>query len=536
MFQRVIQPANKLVGDGDLDYAGRPKDPVIARLITQSPGPDAMKELMQIDKSQLSPADRIDFLKCWQRQSAWVTLQEQNAMLYVSGTHYQERAGEFDVDQEGREEVSTALRLSPATSQEKIDVARTLFINLPQTVSALNAGEIPPQTATVIAKETASAIRAGLSQEAIQQIEEIALAHAEFHTPGQVARKLRTTFANLAPDLFQKEFEAQREARNVRFYKEPNGVGTILATLRIEDAQLVDQIINDYADKILAERREDMQKIVRFTRGHNCVKNCQSKYFANRGRIMPIGNSAISKEESDSNFGANYPICSHACSDICREGCRELNAEDQFALTALERANSIDSNSEREARRAEAFLLAMKAADTALRNSGIVIRKHNRRPTINVTVDLPTAMGLAENPGQLAGYGPIPAKIAREIAADGRWKRFVTDPISGALLDYGRETYEPPQDLQDFLIARDRTCRFPGCRQPAHLADLDHAIPWEEGGRTSADNLGALCRRHHNLKTHGGWKVINQANGACTWISPTGQEYFVPARPIMDSV
>ena len=125
------------------------------------------------------------------------------------------------------------------------------------------------------------------------------------------------------------------------------------------------------------------------------------------------------------------------------------------------------------------------------------VRPHRRPISISVAVDLPTLLGLAENPGQLAGYGPIPASIARKIAKDGRWKRFVTDPVSGVLLDYGRETYEPPQDLQDFLIARDRTCRFPGCRQPAHLSDLDHAIPWESGGKTSADNLGALCRRHH---------------------------------------
>ena len=144
-------------------------------------------------------------------RSAWVAFQEQDAMLYVAGSEAQEKAGEMDVDQEGREDVSTALRLSPNTSQDKIDVARVISNNLPATASALNSGEIPPQTATVIAKETAIALRAGLAPEAIREIEKVALAHAEFHTPGQVARKLRTTFATLAPDLFQKEFEVQRE-------------------------------------------------------------------------------------------------------------------------------------------------------------------------------------------------------------------------------------------------------------------------------------------------------------------------------------
>ena len=258
-----------------------------------------------------------------------------------------------------------------------------------------------------------------------------------------------------------------------------------------------------------SEHREIMRNLVKFSSGHICIKNCQIEVNT---------------------------TCPHACSNKCKDACLALNAGSAPALAALDRANFINSDVEKDMRRADAFVFAMRAADAALKSTGSISTRHNRRPTINVTIDLPTALGLAENPGQLAGYGPIPASIARKIAADGRWKRFVTDPITGTLIDYGRETYEPPQDLQDFLIARDRTCRFPGCRQPAHLSDLDHAVPWDEGGTTSANNLGSLCRRHHNLKTHHGWKLINQLDGACTWISPAGHKYFVPARPVLDSV
>ena len=510
MFQKHIQSANSLIGDPVLDHEGVIRNPEIAELLSAAPGPAAMSRLLKIDKATLPPADRVDYLTCWQRQSSWVAAQEQEAMLYVSGTQHLEKAGELDVDCSEREDVATALRISPATSQNKIDLARTLFNHLPQTISALNSGEIAPQHATVIAQETAVAVRAGLSQAAITEIEKIALAHAEFHTPNQVANKLRSTFATLAPDLFQKSFDNQREARSVRYYKERDGVGTILASLKIEDAQLVDQVISDYSEKLLAEHREVMQKIVRFSYGHVCIKNCQ---FDDKGKF-----------------------CTHACSEGCKDACLALNSTDAAALAALERANFINADIEKDMRRADAFVLAMKAADAALKATGTVVTRHNRRPTVNVTIDLPTALGLADNPGQLAGYGPIPASIARQIAADGRWKRFVTDPITGVLLDYGRETYEPPQDLQDFLIARDRTCRFPGCRQPAYLSDLDHAIPWEEGGTTSAENLGSLCRRHHNLKTHHGWKLINHSNGACTWVSPTGHKFEVPARPVLDAV
>ena len=119
---------------------------------------------------------------------------------------------------------------------------------------------------------------------------------------------------------------------------------------------------------------------------------------------------------------------------------------------------------------------------------------------------------------------------------DAKWRRFITEPVSGVLLDYGRFTYEPPQALVDFLLARDRTCRFPGCRQPARTADIDHAQPWEEGGHTSLENLGLLCRRHHRLKTHGNWRLESHPDGSCEWTSPAGKKYSVPARPIGEAV
>jgi hypothetical protein len=36
-----------------------------------------------------------------------------------------------------------------------------------------------------------------------------------------------------------------------------------------------------------------------------------------------------------------------------------------------------------------------------------------RAPAVNVTIDLPTLLGLQDHPGELAGYGPLPAPLAR---------------------------------------------------------------------------------------------------------------------------
>ena len=127
------------------------------------------------------------------------------------------------------------------------------------------------------------------------------------------------------------------------------------------------------------------------------------------------------------------------------------------------------------------------------------------RPEINLIVRLETLLGLAEDPGQVPGLGAIPAELARELAADGRWRAWIVD-ASGAVTAAGATGYLPTAAIARLVRARHPRCRFPGCRQAAASCDLDHAIPYPTGP-TTPENLGPLCRRHHNLKTHGGWDL-----------------------------
>jgi hypothetical protein len=156
--------------------------------------------------------------------------------------------------------------------------------------------------------------------------------------------------------------------------------------------------------------------------------------------------------------------------------------------------------------------------------------QHGQRPAINVTLPISTLLGCDDEPAHLDGYGPITAGLARRLASDptGTWRRLVTDD-AGQLLDYGRKTYRPPANLTDHVIARDKTCTFPGCRRPARLSDLDHGDAWAAGGVTSSHNLAALCQRHHNAKHDAGWRVRRLEDGASEWASPTGHRYLVPA-------
>jgi Domain of unknown function (DUF222) len=146
---------------------------------------------------------------------------------------------------------------------------------------------------------------------------------------------------------------------------------------------------------------------------------------------------------------------------------------------------------------------------------------------VNVTVAYTTLIGVDDQPAHLEGYGPITAAVARRIAAHGTWRRLLTDPVSGAVLDVGRTRYLPPPDLADHVIARDQTCRFPTCTRPAAGCDLDHSIPFQQGGSTSAANLGPVHRGHHNDKTHHRWRLQQPEPGRFVWTAPTGHRYHV---------
>jgi len=105
------------------------------------------------------------------------------------------------------------------------------------------------------------------------------------------------------------------------------------------------------------------------------------------------------------------------------------------------------------------------------------------------------------------------------------WRRLVVEPVTGHLLDYGAAVYRPPKELRDYLVARDRRCRFPGCRRRAQACDVDHTVRTRTG-RPRRATARALCRRHHRMKTHGGWHLELSPDGMCTWTAPTGRVYI----------
>ncbi|MFJ2759675.1 HNH endonuclease signature motif containing protein [Nocardioides sp. NPDC087217] len=70
-------------------------------------------------------------------------------------------------------------------------------------------------------------------------------------------------------------------------------------------------------------------------------------------------------------------------------------------------------------------------------------------------------------------------------------------------------------------------CSFPYCEARAEHCDLDHRVAYRDGGPTSSRNLTPLCRQHHRMKTHHGWRYHRLRAGVYRWRSPHGYEYIV---------
>jgi len=95
------------------------------------------------------------------------------------------------------------------------------------------------------------------------------------------------------------------------------------------------------------------------------------------------------------------------------------------------------------------------------------------------------------------------------------------------------EAYEVPDRIAEPVALRDHACVFPWCTRPArrlapdrHGCDCDHVVPHGKGGATCTRQLAPLCRRHHRIKTHGGWGYTILEPGSYLWTSPHGYQYL----------
>jgi hypothetical protein len=173
--------------------------------------------------------------------------------------------------------------------------------------------------------------------------------------------------------------------------------------------------------------------------------------------------------------------------------------------------------------------------DLLLGNSHAHGKSHRSRDkgVVHMTSDLQTLAELADNPGELAGYGPVIADINRQVAKaqeDGQWEYAIIDPTTGRVYT-GTTKRRPTAGQRRQVEAETPFCIFPGCRMPATQCDIDHNQAWAEGGETVNPNLGPFCRHDHGTKHNFNWQVKQLKPGVYQLTSPLGHTYTTSGLP-----
>ena len=174
-------------------------------------------------------------------------------------------------------------------------------------------------------------------------------------------------------------------------------------------------------------------------------------------------------------------------------------------------------------RRADALALLAEAALSADLDRGTA----GERYQVVLHVDDPTVCASAAASPDAGGaleldHGAqrVSAETSRRISCDAA---VVTMRHDDAGLDNsaaGRRTRTIPAAIRRALVARDRSCRFPGCT--SRRCDAHHIEHWADGGATSLDNLVLLCRRHHRAVHEGGFDVAAGEAGVLEFWRPDG--------------
>jgi hypothetical protein len=413
------------------------------------------------------------------------------------------------------DEVGVALHLARGTACARIGLARRLLATLPDTHAAWEAGLI--DTAKARAVDDATVV---LSDSHAKKVEAAVLPRA----PGQTLAQLKAALARavLAVDPYGAEdrHRAARRDRRVVVTAEPDGMGTLWAMLTATDAagaltwltRLARGLGSEDPRSMDARRADILAALVngRLVHHPDTDPDPVGEPPAAQATYDRVTGERLTGERSTGTGSTTDPSND---TEPAGTGSTGNTAGDPAAATEVDRAGGAGGGA--------------AGPGPATAGPGRPIQPVTPgKPLIQIVIAHSTLIGADDQPAELAGYGPIPASLAREAAADGVWRRLVTDPLSGTLLDYGRSTYHPPAGLADHVRARDLYCRAPGCRHKAADAELDHIIAWSAGGPTSEPNLAAYCTHGHRIKTYApGWRVHTHPDGALTWTTPTGHQH-----------
>ena len=473
----------------------------------------------------------VGTLRAWRRLSSWAQARELATLTALAGRRPADgypptRAGELpaNLSEFVSAEIAAALTLTSRAAEAQLGLALD-FAARPATWAALAAGRLDLPRATLIVTMTSL-----LTEEHAAAVEAAVLPNAPDQTTAQLRRALHRAILAVDPDAARRRREqAERQAR-VESWGEPEGTAT-LAGRSLPPAQ------------VLAASK-------RLTR--------IATHWKDQGAV---GGMDLLRAHAYLALLNGFPV--------------------DAPPTAL--LPDVPTNSGQPTAHSQSTGDGQPTGDGQLTEGSCQPDAAPELPPlagmINLTVPLTTLLGLGDSPGEATRLGPIDADVSRQLACamaghpttrwaititgpagralahgvargnplqarrsggrrdgrgDGGWTiRVTAEPITTGLCDHlhQEQRYRPSPALQALVRAQTRTCSAYGCGREASRCDLDHTVPYDDGGITCECNLAPLCRYHHRVKQAEGWKLEQICTGVMAWLTPAGRRYItIPSQ------
>jgi len=497
-----------------------------------APGPElaAAAVAAAARRGELGESELIGVVCGWQRLTSWAQaglaacLNELVARRKDQSVALKRPALAAHVD----DEVAAALALTGQSASRLLGVSAGLG-RVPEVAAALAAGRIDWVKAGLFADYLA-----GLPDGDAAQIAAGVLAGGDRRTSGQLRAALVRAVLAYDPDSAQRRREQARRDASVQLWHETSGnaglAGRELAA----------------ADAVEASAR--LTACARWLRKNGAI-----------GSTDQLRAAAFIALLTDQPLASLLPAASAAPEGGTGPGASDAGAEGASAGAGADIAGG-DSAAGDSA-----------GGDSAASHSAASGGWPRLTGSITLTMPMSSWLGQSRAPGELSGYGPADAGTCADLAGragtSARWCLTLTDAAGRAVahacaghrapprgetgaggtaaiawarglrdklevLESGTcgharraDGYCPPLRLRNLVMIRQRTCSFPGCRRPARRCDLDHTVPYDQGGATCECNLAPLCRRHHQAKQGPGWHLSQDQPGVMTWRMPHGREY-----------
>lgn len=373
--------------------------------------------------------------------------------------------------------IGVPARVSDRSMQRQIGEATRLADRYPGTLEARGRGEITRQHVYAIQDAAAD-----LPDDAVPAFEAEALERCRRDTVGRVKAELEILAQRMHPRSFTERHASARERRDITVRGLPDGMSSLYLVGPTPVIAGIDDRMNQMATVIIDARNA----------ATTAIGAGEAAVGAAGASTVPDDNARIPAHVLATDTRTRAQIRADIAADILLTGSPfadpTATGDGPGTLGAI-----------------RAKIQVVVPALSLLRPEG-------------------DENGHAE-PADIVGYSPIDAETARAIAeaCDTWWERLVTHPVTGVVLH--TDGYQRTAAIDRHLRARDRHCRFPGCRLPAIRCEVDHTIDYALGGKTDISNLAHLCQRHHSMKQFAGWKVRQLDGGILEWTSPIGTTY-----------